>query len=115
MGVYDGLGIFCITNKEQSRLFTDVLPQIPSYMKHLVCNYPDLKYLSRIVHGLMECYPDVPIYSILDYVNSWPGVAGKLSELELSSMKHSAQSSFIKSVQEKLTNHSKINSIICSE
>lgn len=59
-------------------------------MKHLVCNFPDLKFLSRIVHGLMECHPDVPITSILDYVNLWPGVAGKLSELEISSMKQSA-------------------------
>jgi len=59
-------------------------------MKHLASNFPDLKYLSRIVHGLMECYPDVSIDNILDYINSWPGVAGKLSELEISSMKSSA-------------------------
>jgi len=67
-------------------------------MKHLVCNYPDLKYLSKIVHGLMECHPTVPIIALIEYVNSWPGVAGKLSELEITSMKQSAQSSFIKSV-----------------
>jgi hypothetical protein len=59
-------------------------------MKHLVCNYPDLKFLSKIVHGLMECHPDVPVARIIDYINSWPGVAGKLSESEITSMKQSA-------------------------
>ena len=85
--IHDGLPIFCITNREQSRLVTDCLPQIPSYMKHLVCNYPDIKYLSKIVHGLMECYPDIPISTIVAHVNSWPGVAGKLSENEIMSIK----------------------------
>jgi hypothetical protein len=59
----------------------------------------------------MECHPDVPVTRIIDYINSWPGVAGKLSESEITSMKQSAQSSFIKSVQEKLTNQTKFDSI----
>lgn len=48
-------------------------------MKHLASNFPDLRFLSKIVHGLMECHPDVTISMIVDYVNSWPGIAGKLS------------------------------------
>jgi hypothetical protein len=84
-------------------------------MKHLVCNYPDIKYLSKIVHGLMECYPEIPISTIVAHVNSWPGVAGKLSENEITSIKQSAKSSFIKSVHEKLSNHTKINSVIISD
>jgi len=56
-------------------------------MKHLASNFPDLGFLSRIVHGLMECHPDVPIANIVNYVNSWPGVAGKLSENDIISVK----------------------------
>lgn len=59
-------------------------------MKHLSSNFPDLKFLSKIVHGLMECHPDVTIANIVGYVNSWPGVAGKLSEFDIISVKNSA-------------------------
>ena len=69
---------------------------MPSYMKHLGTNYPDLAYLSKIVAGLIECHPGVPTSNIMDYVNSWPGICGKLTQDVLCSVKQSAQSSFIK-------------------
>jgi hypothetical protein len=59
-------------------------------MKHLPSNFPDLKFLSKTVHGLMECHPDVAISKIVDYVNSWSGIAGKLNEHDIISLKHSA-------------------------
>lgn len=72
-------------------------------MKHLQSNFPDLDYLSRIAHGLLECHPEVPISVILTYINSWPGVAGKLSPCHIISVKQTAQSSFIKSAQSRVS------------
>ena len=62
----------------------------------------------------MECYPDTPITNIVSYINEWPGVAGKLSETNLISVKHSAQSSFIRSIHERVKNESKFSSMIQS-
>ena len=70
-------------------------------MKYLGSFYPDLAYLSRIVHGIMECHPNVPLDRIMDYVNSWPGICGKLTNAVIFSVKQSAQSSFIKSATHK--------------
>ena len=66
-------------------------------MKYLGAFYPDLIYLSRIVHGVMECHPNVHLNLIMDYVNSWPGICGKLSNAVIRSVKQSAQTSFVKS------------------
>ena len=41
------------------------------------------------------------IQTIINYVNSWPGITGKLSEIDVTNVKKSAQSSFIKSVTSK--------------
>ncbi len=61
VGFFDGLPVVSVTNRDQSRLSDEFLPKLPSYMKHLASNFPDLGFLSRVVHGLMECHPDVPI------------------------------------------------------
>ena len=66
-------------------------------MKYLGAFFPDLLYLSRIVHGVMECHPNVHLNLIMDYVNSWPGICGKLSNAVIRSVKQSAQTSFVKS------------------
>ena len=66
------------------------LPTMPSFMKHLVSNAPNLGFLSNVVRALMECYPDTKLVHILEYVNSWPGICGKLSESDLQLVRHSA-------------------------
>jgi len=38
------------------------------------------KYLAKIVQGLMECYPDEKVDSIVAYVVRWPGVGDRFDE-----------------------------------
>ena len=78
-------------------MINDYLPKERSYLKHLPTNYPNLKYLSKILHGLVESFPEYSIDHMLQYINSWPGISGKMTQQSLRSVKHSAQSSFIKS------------------
>lgn len=83
---------------------------MPSYMKYIGSFYPDLAYLSRTVHGIMECHPNVPLDRIINYVNSWPGICGKLTNSVIFEIKQSAQSSFIKSATQKSGNSSILKS-----
>lgn len=80
------------TNKNQSGL-TGEKKTLPSFMFHLRSNQPDLQYLSNIVHGLKESFPQFSVSDIVNFVNTWVGIRGKLTEDTLQSVKVSAKSS----------------------
>lgn len=100
---FEGLPVMLVTNYEQSRI-DDELQQIPSFMKHLQTNYPNGTYLQNILHGLMEAFPEIPCDLLMENINQWPGIAGKLSLNTIENVKESAtkkqrETNFLQRVQ----------------
>lgn len=100
---FEGLPVMLATNFEQSRLDCE-LQQIPSFMKHLQTNHPNSTYLQNILQGLLECFPDIPCSLLMDYINQWPGIAGKLSANKIENVKESASKKHKESFQQRLKN-----------
>jgi hypothetical protein len=59
-------------------------------MKHLGSHYPVFDLLANVLHGLMETFPNVSQDFMMNYINSWPGIAGKLTESVIKNVRRSA-------------------------
>jgi hypothetical protein len=71
--------VFVLTNQAESLLIPG-LPKPPSFMKHIKGTNPNLTDLTQVIRALFEAFPEKPVDKIMNYVNSWSGICGKLSD-----------------------------------